>query len=124
MCLASACCILSAGFSRGSCTLNTETIIATSVRQCSWPAASSIRASFGSVGSLANCLPTSVSLPLLSNALTSYNTFLPSLIILSSGGSIKGKSSISPKFKAIICNMTADKFVRIISGSVNCGRVR
>ena len=120
-CLASACAILSAGFSRGSCTLSTDTIIATSIKQCSSAAANNIRANLGSVGNLASCLPTSVNLPDLSKALTSCKTFLPSRIILSSGGSMKGNASISPKFKAIICKMTADKLVRIISGSVNSG---
>ena len=123
-CLLSACCILSAGFSRGSCILKAETIMATSERQFSLSAANSILASFGSVGIFANCRPIAVIFPCLSKAFTSCNEVLPSRIILSSGGSRKGKSSISPSFNDVICKITDDKLVRKISGSVNWGRAK
>ncbi len=83
-----------------------------------------MRANFGSTGSLANFWPIGVSLPELSSALTSCKVFKPSRIILSSGGSTKGKSRISPNLSDAICKITADKLVRLISGSVNSGRLK
>ncbi len=39
-----------------------------------------------------------------------------------SGGSMKGKSAMSPSPSAVICRMTEARLVRRISGSVNAGR--
>ncbi len=39
-----------------------------------------------------------------------------------SGGSMKGKSAMSPSPSAVICRMTEARLVRRISGSVNRGR--
>ena len=48
----------------------------------------------------------------------------PSLTVRWSGGSIKSKFSRFPKPKLCICRMTEAKFVRLISGSVNSGRLK
>src|SRR5690606_39884986 len=42
----------------------------------------------------------------------------------SSGGSIKSKSSSEPKPRLCICKITDARLVRLISGSVNSGRLR
>ncbi|MNP63880.1 hypothetical protein D3C76_1593250 [compost metagenome] len=46
------------------------------------------------------------------------------MIALPSGGSMKGKASISPRRRWSICRITAARLVRRISGSVKAGRER
>ncbi|MNT60016.1 hypothetical protein D3C72_1975720 [compost metagenome] len=46
------------------------------------------------------------------------------MIALPSGGSMKGKASMSPRRKWSICRITAARLVRRISGSVKAGRER
>ena len=53
---------------------------------------------------------------------TSSSKARPSRMLRESGGSRKGKDSISPKSRAAICKITEASPVRWISGSVNSGR--
>ncbi|MNG11122.1 hypothetical protein D3C84_946340 [compost metagenome] len=57
-----------------------------------------------------------------STAESSCSRLKPSLMALPSGGSINGKSVISPRRRWSICKITAARLVRRISGSVNSGR--
>ena len=87
-------------------------------------AARIIRPMRGSTGNRASCRPTSVRRFCSSTAPISCSVRYPSRICRESGGSMNGKFSISPSPNAFICKITLARFVRRISGSVNCGRER
>lgn len=58
------------------------------------------------------------------SAPNSMSNLRPSLTRRKSGGSMKSKFSSSPKPKLCICRITDAKLVRLISGSVNSGRLK
>ena len=85
-------------------------------------AAKSIRATFGSTGSLANARPISVKRSRSSKAFNSFSNEIPSTIARLGGACTKGKARTSPNLKAFIRKIAAAKFVRMISESVKAGR--
>ncbi len=123
-CFWSAWVCLSAGRSRGSGTDSAAAMMATSSRQFSFAPASSMRPRPGSSGRRASRRPISVIGPSSDSAPSSMSVRWPSRTSRPSGGSTKGKASMSPSRSACICRITAARLVRWISGSVNAGRPR
>ncbi len=85
-----------------------------------------MRANRGSIGRRERSRPTFVSAGVPSGERTtapsSVSRSTPSLMPRESGGCRNGNAAMSPRPSDTICRITAARFVRRISGSVNSGR--